>query len=103
MALGSRRLYGFLDNNPALEFRPTEFVNDPGTIARNRQMVAIHSALQIDLTGQATSESIGSLIYSGFGGQADFTRGALKSEGGNQSWLFLRRRKMERFQGLCRS
>lgn len=88
MALGSRRLYGFLDNNPALEFRPTEFVNDPGTIARNRQMVAIHSALQIDLTGQAASESIGSLIYSGFGGQADFTRGALKSEGGKSILAF---------------
>lgn len=80
--LGTRKVFDFIDNNPEVEFRPTEFVNDPFTIARNRRMTAINSALQIDLTGQVCSDSIGYTFYSGFGGQVDFLRGAAKSEGG---------------------
>ena len=80
--LGSQKLFDYVDNNPAFEFRPTHFTNDPFTIARNKKMVAINSALEIDLTGQVCADSIGYKFYSGFGGQLDFIRGAAKSEGG---------------------
>ncbi len=80
--LGSRQLFEFVDNNPLMEFRPTQFTNDPFTIARNRKMVAINSALAVDLTGQVCADSFGHKFYSGFGGQVDFIRGAAKSEGG---------------------
>lgn len=80
--LGSHELFDFIDNNPQMEFRPTQFTNDPFTIARNRKMVAINSALEIDLTGQVCADSMGYKFYSGFGGQVDFIRGAAKSEGG---------------------
>lgn len=80
--LGSQKLFDFVDNNPAFEFRPTHFTNDPFTIARNKKMVAINSALEVDLTGQVCADSIGYKFYSGFGGQLDFIRGAAKSEGG---------------------
>ncbi len=80
--LGTRKVFDFIDNNPEVEFRPTEFVNDPFIIARNKKMTAINSALQIDLTGQVCSDSIGYTFYSGFGGQVDFLRGAAKSEEG---------------------
>ena len=81
-ALGSRKLFNFLDNNPIFEFHPTAYTNDPGLIARNDNMVAINSALQIDLTGQVCSDSIGTLFYSGIGGQVDFLRGASRAKGG---------------------
>jgi 4-hydroxybutyrate CoA-transferase len=80
--LGTQKLFDFIDNNPAMEFRPTQFTNDPFTIARNRMMVAINSAIEIDLTGQVCADSIGYRFYSGFGGQVDFIRGAARSEGG---------------------
>ncbi len=80
--LGSNRLFNFIDNNPIMEFRPTQFTNDPFTIARNKGMVAINSAIQIDLTGQVCADSLGSKFFSGFGGQVDFIRGAAKSDGG---------------------
>lgn len=80
--LGSRKTFDFLNNNPFVEFRPTEYVNDPFVIARNERMVAINSALAVDLTGQVCSDSIGTTIYSGFGGQVDFIRGAARSKGG---------------------
>ncbi|MBI4345638.1 MAG: acetyl-CoA hydrolase/transferase family protein, partial [Elusimicrobia bacterium] len=80
--LGTRRLYEYLDDNPAFEFRGTEYVNDPWVIARNDRMVSINSALQIDLTGQVCADSIGSRFYSGVGGQVDFIRGATRSKGG---------------------
>ncbi|HTY58341.1 MAG TPA: acetyl-CoA hydrolase/transferase C-terminal domain-containing protein [Bacteroidota bacterium] len=80
--LGSQPLFEFIDNNPAMEFRPTQFTNDPFTIARNRMMVAINSAIEIDLTGQVCADTIGYRFYSGFGGQTDFIRGAARSEGG---------------------
>ena len=80
--LGSQPLFDFIDNNPAMEFRPTQFTNDPFTIARNNKMIAINSALEIDLTGQVCADSFGYRFYSGFGGQTDFIRGAAHSEGG---------------------
>ncbi|MFY9841883.1 MAG: acetyl-CoA hydrolase/transferase C-terminal domain-containing protein [Terriglobales bacterium] len=81
-ALGSKKLFDFVDNNPIFEFHPTAYTNDPGLIARNDKMVAINSALQIDLTGQVCSDSVGTQFYSGIGGQVDFLRGASRSKGG---------------------
>lgn len=81
-ALGTKKLFEFVDNNPVFEFHPTAYTNDPGLIARNDDMVAINSALQIDLTGQVCSDSIGNQFYSGIGGQVDFLRGASRSKGG---------------------
>ena len=81
-ALGTKHLFEFLDNNPLFEFHPTAYTNDPGLIARNDKMVAINSALQIDLPGQVCSDSIGNQFYSGIGGQVDFLRGASRSKGG---------------------
>jgi acyl-CoA hydrolase len=81
-ALGTKKLFDFVDNNPIFEFHPTSWVNDPVFIARNDHMVAINSALQIDLTGQVCSDSIGNQFYSGIGGQVDFLKGASRSRGG---------------------
>ncbi len=80
--LGSRKLFNFIHNNPIAEFHPSQYVNDPFIISQNNKMVAINSALQIDLTGQVCADSIGYNFYSGFGGQVDFIRGAARSEGG---------------------
>jgi 4-hydroxybutyrate CoA-transferase len=80
--LGTKAMFDFVDNNPIFEFHPTCYVNDPALIARNDKMVAINSALQIDLTGQVCSDSIGNQFYSGIGGQVDFLRGASRSKGG---------------------
>lgn len=79
---GTKRLYDFVDNNPLIELHPTDYVNDPFNIARNEKMVAINSAMQIDLTGQVCADSIGSRFYSGVGGQVDFIRGAARAKGG---------------------
>ncbi len=81
-ALGSQKTFDFIDNNPIIEFRPTEYVNDVYVIAQHEKMVAINSAIEVDLTGQVCADSIGSRIYSGFGGQVDFIRGASRSKGG---------------------
>lgn len=81
-ALGTRGLYDFISDNPLVEAYPVEYVNNPRVIAQNDRMVAINSALSIDLTGQVCSDSIGCRIYSGFGGQVDFLRGAAASKGG---------------------
>ena len=80
--LGSKKTFDFLDNNPFVEFHPTEYVNDPFVIARNDKMVAINSALAVDITGQVCADSLGRSVYSGFGGQVDFVRGAARSKGG---------------------
>ena len=80
--LGSEKLYDYIHDNAMIEFHPSDYVNDPFNIARNDNMVAINSALQVDLTGQVCADSIGAYIYSGFGGQVDFMRGAAMSEGG---------------------
>jgi acyl-CoA hydrolase/RimJ/RimL family protein N-acetyltransferase len=80
--MGKRDTYEFLHDNPAIEFRPVNYTNDPTVLARQKNMTAINSALEIDLSGQATAESIGKMFYSGIGGQADFMRGAILSQGG---------------------
>jgi acyl-CoA hydrolase/RimJ/RimL family protein N-acetyltransferase len=80
--LGTRTLYDFIDNNPMVEFHPTEYTNDPFIIAQNYRMTSINSALEVDLTGQVCADSLGVLFYSGIGGQVDFVRGASRAEGG---------------------
>jgi acyl-CoA hydrolase len=81
-ALGTRRLFDFMHENPLFELHPTAYTNDPFVIAQNDRMIAINSALQVDLTGQVCADSIGTRPYSGFGGQLDFMRGAARSKGG---------------------
>lgn len=80
--IGTRKAFSFVDNNPFMEFHPNEYVNDPFIVAQNDSMVAINSALSVDLTGQVCADSIGASMYSGFGGQLDFIRGAARSKGG---------------------
>jgi acyl-CoA hydrolase len=80
--LGTRKLFDFIDENPIFEFHPSAYTNDPFRIAQNDRMVAINSAIEVDLTGQVCAESIGSQFYSGFGGQLDFIRGAARSKYG---------------------
>jgi len=80
--LGSADLYDYIDNNPLFELHPCDYTNNPFVISQNDNMVAINSAIEIDLTGQVCSDSIGPRIYSGFGGQVDFIRGAAYSKGG---------------------
>jgi len=80
--MGTRKLYDFVDGNPHIEFYPTEHVNNPLIIAQNEKMVSINSAIEIDLTGQVVSDSIGYNFFSGIGGQVDFIRGASLSSGG---------------------
>jgi 4-hydroxybutyrate CoA-transferase len=82
LILGGRDLYRFADNNPAFELHPSSYTNDPFIIAQNDNLIAINSALEVDLTGQVCADSIGTMIYSGFGGQLDFIRGAARSRGG---------------------
>ncbi len=81
-ALGSRHLYDYIDNNPMFEFRPSDYTNDPFIISRNDNMVAVNSAIEVDISGQICADSIGTKIFSGFGGQVDFIRGAAYSKGG---------------------
>lgn len=80
--LGSQKLFDFIDDNPSFDFQTLAYTNDPCRIARNDRMVAINSALEIDLSGQVCSDSIGFTPYSGVGGQVDFIRGAARSRGG---------------------
>ena len=80
--LGTRDLYNWADDNPLIEFHRTEYVNDPFVIAQNERMVAINSAIEVDLTGQVCADSIGPKLYSGVGGQLDFIYGASRSKGG---------------------
>ncbi|MCD6339152.1 MAG: GNAT family N-acetyltransferase, partial [Verrucomicrobia bacterium] len=80
--LGTKRLYEYIDNNPAISFHPTEYVNDPSVISRQHKMVAVNVALEVDLTGQVCADSLGSRFFSGVGGQVDFNRGAAKAPGG---------------------
>lgn len=81
-ALGSRKLYDYVDDNPAFAFLDIDYVNEPGVIRRNPKVVAINAAVEVDLTGQVCADSIGTYQYSGVGGQMDFMRGAALSEGG---------------------
>lgn len=87
-ALGTQRLYDFLDNNPAVELLPVDWVNDPRIIAQQKDMVSINATTEVDFLGQAASETINGKLWSGSGGQADFARGAMYSPGG-QGFLVL--------------
>lgn len=80
--MGSKRLYDFVDDNPFIEMKESSMVNDTARIRKNPRMVAINSAIEVDVTGQVCADSIGSTMYSGVGGQMDFIRGASLSEGG---------------------
>jgi acetyl-CoA hydrolase len=80
--LGTRALFDFCRENPMVEFRPVDYTNDPFQISRNDNMISINSAISVDITGQVNSDSIGHNVYSGFGGQVDFIRGAARSKGG---------------------
>ena len=82
LCMGSEKIYNYVDNNPAFYFRSSEFVNDPTVIARNDNLISISSALEVDLTGQVCSDSMGYLFYSGIGDQVDFLRGSSMSKGG---------------------
>jgi 4-hydroxybutyrate CoA-transferase len=79
---GSQRLYDFVQDNAIIELHPSDYVNDPFVIAQNDNMIAINSAIEVDITGQVCADSIGPMIYSGIGGQVDFVRGAARSRGG---------------------
>jgi len=81
-AMGSREWYEYVDDNPLFDFQPTGYCNDPFVIAQNDNVVAINSAIEIDVTGQVVSDSVGTRFVSGFGGQLDFMRGAARSRGG---------------------
>lgn len=87
-ALGSRKLYDFIDENPMVEMHSTRFVNDPYVIGKNDNMISVNATVEVDLSGQAASESIGTIQYSGTGGQLDFVQGAWRSKGG-KSFLTL--------------
>lgn len=80
--MGTKETYDFIDDNPAISFRTVDYTNNPLIIAQHNNMVAINSALEIDLSGQATAECIGNIFYSGVGGQTDFMRGAILSKDG---------------------
>ncbi|MCA9538460.1 MAG: acetyl-CoA hydrolase/transferase family protein [Myxococcales bacterium] len=80
--MGTKALYDWVHDHPAVEFRGSDFTNDPFNIARNDRMIAINSAIEVDLTGQVAADSIGTRFYSGIGGQVDFIRGASRSHGG---------------------
>jgi acyl-CoA hydrolase len=80
--LGTEYLFRFLHENPIFEFHPISYTNDPFVIAQNEQMIAVNSAIQVDLTGQVCADSIGMQPYSGFGGQVDFVCGSARSKGG---------------------
>ncbi|MBI9086347.1 MAG: GNAT family N-acetyltransferase [Desulfobacterales bacterium] len=82
LCMGSERIYRYVDNNPRFYFRSSAFVNDPTVIARNDNLVSISSALEVDLTGQVCTDSMGYLFYSGIGDQVDFLRGSAMSKGG---------------------
>jgi len=87
-AMGTRKLYDFIDNNPIVEFYESDYVNDPFIISQHEKMVAINQALEIDLTGQVCVDSLGHRFYSGLDGQADFVRGAMRSKGGKAITVF---------------
>lgn len=80
--LGTKKIFDYIHENPSFEFRSISYVNDPFVVAQNDRMVAINSALQVDLTGQVCADSLGTKPFSGFGGQVDFMRGAARSRGG---------------------
>jgi itaconate CoA-transferase len=88
LALGTRAMYDFMDDNPSMESYPVSYVNDPAVIARNDGLISVNSVLEVDLLGQCNAESIGGHQFSGTGGQLDFVRGAFNSRGGKSFLAF---------------
>ena len=86
--MGTKRLYDFADNNPAVQMMPVDYVNNPIIIGQNDNLVSVNSALQVDLQGQACSEAMGLKQFSGIGGQVDFVRGSAFSKGGRSILAF---------------
>ncbi len=99
-AMGSQRLFRYIDNNPMFEFHPVDYTNDPFVIAQNDKMVSINSALEVDLTGQVCADSVGFRFYSGIGGQVDFVRGAARSRGGKAIIVLRSTRDNDRFSRI---
>ena len=89
--LGSEEVYKFIDHNPDVLMKDIKYTNDPWVIAQNPNMMAINSAVEVDLTGQISADSIGTRIFSGTGGQVDFVKGATMSEGGKSVTAFASR------------
>ena len=87
-AYGSKRIYDYIDDNPAIEILPVDYVNDPNVICRNDNMISINAALEVDLWGQVCAESVGTKHMSGSGGQIDYVRGACQSKGGKSFIAF---------------
>ena len=100
-ALGTQRLYEFIDSNSAIELLPVDWVNDPRVIAQQPDFVAINATTEVDLLGQAASETIAGSYWSGSGGQADFARGAMYAPGGRASWCCHRPLRMGRSRASC--
>ncbi len=88
LAQGTRRMYDFIHNNPSMESRPASYTEDPAVIARNDNMIAISTVIEVDLTGQCNSEYLAGSQFSGTGGQLDFVRGAYNSRGGKSIQAF---------------
>jgi len=101
-AVGTRKLYDFLNDNPIVQFREASFVNDPRMILKNPRVCAINSAIEVDITGQICADSIGRKIYSGVGGQVDFLRGAALSEGGKAIIALPSRTKYGKSKIVCK-
>ncbi len=99
-AMGSERLFRYIDNNPMFEFHPVDYTNDPFVISQNDKMVSINSALEVDLTGQVCADSIGYQFYSGIGGQVDFVRGAARARGGKAIIVLRSTRDEDRFSRI---
>ena len=87
-AFGSQRIYDYIDDNPAVEILPVEYVNDPDVICQNDNMISINAAVEVDLFGQVCAESVGTKHMSGSGGQIDYVRGACQSRGGKSFIAF---------------
>ncbi len=99
-AMGSQRLYDYIDNNPMFEFHPVDYTNDPFVIAQNDKMVSINSALEVDLTGQVCADSIGYRFFSGIGGQVDFIRGAARARDGKPIIVLRSTRDNDRYSRI---
>ncbi|HEU4536441.1 MAG TPA: GNAT family N-acetyltransferase, partial [Polyangiaceae bacterium] len=99
--MGSRELYAWVDDNPSVELRPSDFTNDPFVVAQNDRMVALNAALAVDLTGQVAADTVGGRFFSGIGGQVDFIRGAARSRGGKPIIALRSTAKKGQISRLC--
>ena len=101
-ALGTQRLYDWMDDNGAVEMLPVDYVNDPRTVARERDFVSVNATTEVDLMGQCASETMAGRYWSSSGGQADFARGAMYSEGG-KAFIVLPRPRRRAAAGSARA